>query len=447
MASPTTPPNLIPLANPVPFNLWATTTNRIFYSNIDDPLRAFRTLGSGDPLLPLAFALSVTNDTPARPAIHEIGSGNFFFAKEVIRHAPSLGSYTAYDFSDVSFKTHSNSLPEVLSFKKRGALQARAEITTAHSHVVGVELCDDLPNEFWSCHQGQPVEMWMEMGINPSLQLPHRAANQPWRVNTDPTVQGDLTLPALDANILSELISTGQWNELDNYNPGLLKAIHYGTRQFFPTPLSSIFDKGWRNMPEEFRPVGEKILERYEEDLRQIEEFGNVLHLPTAAIAMLWQMRDLPAPSAVHFFDYGYEFPNSKPAAFMTFQGQVSTPVHFGILKYAAECMGYKVTLEKDRECIQRVTGEDTLIIARIRGLDLHILGPDAEDLLLMEFFGEAARVLSPTAEVSPSTIRGLRVRREVVDHVASRLKRAYTYQDGSYYVRAEVDADAPFGR
>jgi hypothetical protein len=123
----------------------------------------------------------------------------------------------------------------------------------------------------------------------------------------------------------------------------------------------------------------------------------------------------------------------------MTFQGQVSTPVNFGMLKYAAELMGYKVTLEKDREFIQRVTGEDTLIIARIRGLDLHILGPEAEDLLLMEFFGEAARELSPTAEVSPSTIRGLRVRRDVVDDVALRLNRAYTYQDGSYYFRAEV--------
>jgi hypothetical protein len=281
--------------------------------------------------------------------------------------------------------------------------------------------------------------MWMEMGIDPSLRLPHRAADQPWRVNTDPAAQGDLTLPSLDANILSELISTGQWKELDDYNPGLLKAIHYQTRQFFPTQLSSIFEKGWRIMPEAFRPVGEKILERYEEDLECIEEFGNVLHLPTAAIAMLWQLRDLPAPSAVHFFDYGYEFPNSKPAAFMTFQGQVSTPVNFGMLKYAAELMGYKVTLEKDRAFIQRVTGEDTLTIARIRGLDLHILGPEAEDLLLMEFFGEAARELSPTAEVSPSTIRGLRVRRDVVDDVALRLNRAYTYQDGSYYFRAEI--------
>jgi hypothetical protein len=439
MSSPTITPNLVPLANPVPFNLWATTTNRLFYSNTDDPLRAFRTLGSADPLLPLAFALSLTNSEAPRPSIHEIGSGNFFFAKEVIRQAPSLASYTAYDFSDVSFKTHGASLPEMLSFTKRGALQAREEITSPHSHVVGVELCDDLPNEFWSCHQGHPVEMWMEMGIDPSLRLPHRAAHQPWRVNVDPTAQGDLTLPALDANILSDLISTGQWKELDNYNPGLLKAIHYQTRQFFPTSLSSIFDKGWRSMPEEFRSVGEKILERYAEDLKLIEEFGNVLHLPTAAIAMLWQMRDLPAPSALHFFDYGYEFPNSTPAAFMTFQGQVSTPVNFGMLKYAAEQMGYKVTLEKDREFIQRITGEDTLIIARIRGLDLHILGPEAEDVLLMEFFGEAAQDLSPTAEVSPSTIRGLRVRRDVVDDVASRLNRTYTYQDGSYYLRAEV--------
>jgi hypothetical protein len=56
-----------------------------------------------------------------------------------------------------------------------------------------------------------------------------------------------------------------------------------------------------------------------------------------------------------------------------------------------------------------------------------------------MEFFGEAARDLSPTAEVSPSTIRGLRVRRDVVDDVAWRLNRPYTYQDGSYYFRAEV--------
>ena len=439
MQSPTPETNLIPLANPVPFNLWAGTTNRLFYSNVDDPLRAFRTLGSGDPLLPLAFALSVSKDPSLRPSVHEVGSGNFFFAKEVLRHAPSVADYTAYDFSDVSFKTHFDSLPSSLSFVKCGALQARSHITRPGSHLVGVELCDDLPNEFWSCHEGRPVEMWMDMGIDPALRLPHKKGDQPWKVNVSPDEQGDLTMPPLDAALLSTLISSGAWNELDNYNPGLLKAIHYQTRRFMPTELSSIFDKGWRIMPAEFRPVGEQILERYAHDLRSIQEFGNVLHLPTAAIAMLWQMRDLPSPSTVHFFDYGYESPNSNPAAFMTFQGQVSTPVNFGMLKFAAERMGYKVTLEKDREFIQRMTGEDTLIIGRVQGLDLHILGPDAEDLLLMEFFGEACRDLSPSAEVSPSTIRGLRVRREVVERVAQQIHREYRYRDGSYYFRAQL--------
>ena len=439
MRSPTAPPNLIPLSNPVPFNLWASTTNRIFYSNIDDPLRAFRTLGSGDPLLPLAFALSLTNQPGARPAVHEVGSGNFFFARAVCRHAPSLSGYTTYDFSDVSFTTHGASLPKEISFKRCAALQARQHIAGPHAHVVGVELCDDLPNEYWSCHEGRPVEMWMDMAIEPAQHLPHRATKTPCKVTIDAAADGNLTLPPLDAELLSSLISSGQWNELDNYNPGLLKAIRYQTRQFMPTDLSSIFEMGWRIMPESFRPLGEKILERYASDLRSIKQFGNVLHLPTAAIAMLWQMRDLPAPSSVHFFDYGYESPASNPSAFMTFQGQVSTPVNFGILKHPAELMGYKVTLEKDREFIQRVTGKDTLLIARIRGLDLHILGPEAEDLLLMEFFGEAARDLSPTAEVSPSTSRGLRVRRDVVDDVAWRLNRPCTYKDGSYYFRAEV--------
>ena len=439
MHSPTPEPHLVPLANPVPFNLWAGTTNRIFYSNIDDPLRAFRTLGSGDPLLPLVFAKSITSDTSIKPTVHEVGSGNFFFAKEVLRHAKSIAGYNAYDFSDVSFNTHQASLPSSLSFTKCAALNVRPHVNTEASHVVGVELCDDLPNEFWSCYEGNPVEMWMEMGIDPSLRLPHRKNGTPWKVHEDPNSQGDLTLPPLDANLLSSLISSGAWDELDNYNPGLLKAIHYQTRQFFPSGLSSIFTKGWVNMPKDFRPLGEKILERYAGDLRGLPEFGRVLHLPTAAIAMLWQMRDLPPSSAIHFFDYGYEFPTAQPAAYMTFQGQVSTPVNFGLLKQAAELMGYTVTLEKDREFIQRVTGEDTLIIARVRGLDLHILGPDAEDLLLMEFFGDAAHDLSPTAEVSPSTIRGLRVRRAVVDEVARRLNRSYTYQDGSFYFRAEV--------
>jgi hypothetical protein len=423
----------------VPFNLWASTTNRLFYLNVDDPLRAFRTLGSGDPLLPLAFAASVTSDRSTRPTIHEIGSGNFFFAKEVLRNSPSLAGYRTYDFSDVSFMTHGPTLPQELSFTKSGALQVRGHITAAGSHILGVELCDDLPNEFWSSHQGQPAEMWMEMGIDPALSLPPRKTDEPWKVNNDPAHQGDLTLPPLNAGLLSSLISTGAWNELDNYNPGLLKAIHYQTRQFMPTQLSSIFDKGWRIMPENFRPVGESILARYAQDLLAIKEFGNVLHLPTAAISLLWQMRDLPSPAAVHFFDYGYESPDANPAAFMTFQGQVSVPVNFGLLKYAAELMGYRVTLEKDREFIQRVTGEDTLIIARIQGLDLHILGPDAEDLLLMEFFGDAARDLCPTAEISPSSIRGLRVRREAVDRVAQRLNRSYSYRDGSFYFRADL--------
>lgn len=430
---------LIPLTNPVPFNLWAGTTNRLFYSNVDDPLRAFRTLGSGDPLLPLAFAKSITTDETVRPTIHEIGSGNFFFAKEVLRNAPQIARYNAYDFSDVSHTTHGASIPEQISFTKCGALQVRPHIQGGVNHIVGVELCDDLPNEFWSCHEGQPVELWMDMGIDPRLQLPHRKAAGPWKVGVDPQTEGDLTMPPLDASLLSELISTGQWHQLDNYNPGLLKAIHYQTHQFMPTQLSSVFDKGWQMMPSEFRPLGEKILDEYARQLLTVEEFGQVLHLPTAAIAMLWQMRDLPRPSTVHLFDYGYDTPAAKPTAFMTFQGQVSTPVNFGMLTYAAELMGYTVTLEKDRELIQRVTGEDTLTVGRIRGLDLHIFGPEAEDILLMEFFGDAAAAVSPTAVVSPDTIRGLRVRREVVEQVADKIYRSYDYRDGSFYFKAAL--------
>ena len=154
---------------------------------------------------------------------------------------------------------------------------------------------------------------------------------------------------------------------------------------------------------------------------------------------MLWQMRDLPRPSTIHFFDYGYDTPAAKPTAFMTFQGQVSTPVNFGMLTYAAELMGYAVTLEKDRELIQRVTGEDTLTVGRIRGLDLDILGPEMEDTFLVGFFGEAAAEISPTAEVSPSTIRGLRVRRDVVERVAAQINRPYDYRDGSFYFKAAL--------
>jgi hypothetical protein len=192
-------------------------------------------------------------------------------------------------------------------------------------------------------------------------------------------------------------------------------------------------------MPESFRPTGEKILAAYERDLLTLEEPGQILHLPTAAIGMLWQLKDVPRPATIHFFDYGYDSPEANPAAFVTFQGQVSTPVNFGLLKTAAELMGYAVTLEKDREFIGRVTGEDTLIVGRVQGLDLHILGPDAESPLLLEFFGDAAQDLCPTAEVSESTIRGLRVRRSAVEHAAARLNRPYSYKDGSFYFRADL--------
>jgi hypothetical protein len=101
--------------------------------------------------------------------------------------------------------------------------------------------------------------------------------------------------------------------------------------------------------------------------------------------------------------------------------------------------MGYEVTLEKDRELIQRVTGEDTLIVGRIRGLALHILGPEEEDIFLMEFFGEAAADVSPSAVVSPDTIRGLRVRRDVVERLAAKLHRPYDYPDGSFYFKAAL--------
>lgn len=429
---------LIPPANPVPFNLWASQSNALFYKHLDDPLRAFRTLGSADTLLPRAFAQSISHGSTA-PQVHEIGSGNFFFAKKVIESAPSIERYNTYDFSDSSFKAHGHTLPKEIAFANCSALQVPAHIREPGSHIVGVELCDDLPNEFWTYHEGSPWEMWMDIAVDSRLNLPHLGASKIAQVGVPTDMHGDSSLPELTAERLSKLITQGEWEELHNYNAGLLNALHYQTRQFMPTDLNSIYNKGWKIMPPEFRATGDQILDAYRTQLASINEFGQVAHLPTAAIALLWRCKDLPRPSTVHFFDYGYETPASKPAAFMTFQGQVSVPVNFGLLKTAAELMGYRVTLEKDRELIQRVTGEDTLIVGRIQGLDLHILGEEMETALLLGLFGDAAQKLSPDAEVSPSTIRGLRVPRAAAEAAAAEVQREYTYKDGSYYFRAEL--------
>ncbi len=75
----------VPAEHPVPFNLWATHTNKWFYNGLKDPLRAFRTLGSADTLLPAAYASDLRQEALGKNiSIHEIGSGNFFFAKQAM---------------------------------------------------------------------------------------------------------------------------------------------------------------------------------------------------------------------------------------------------------------------------------------------------------------------------------------------------------------------------
>lgn len=180
------------------------------------------------------------------------------------------------------------------------------------------------------------------------------------------------------------------------------------------------------------------ILEEYRQQLETVREFGHIVHLPTAAISLLWQFRDTAPGTKIHFFDYGYEKPSDGVGSFVTFQGQITTPVNFGLLASAAKIMGYRVTLEKDREFIQRTTGHDTMIVGRIQGLDLHILGEQMETSLLLTLFGEAAQRLCPDAEVSGSTIRGLRVPRSAVEAAALAVKRDYSYKDGSFYFCAE---------
>lgn len=418
---------------PVPMNLWAATTNRIFYKQIADPLRCFRTLGSADPLLPKAFATHLKN--AGADAVHEIGSGNFFFARQILNTAPNIREYHTYDFSASSFQTHGSTLPSQIKFHHTPANQVRNMITKNGSQIVGVELCDDLPNEFWTSKDGVLYELYVDIGIDRRLDVPeHEVTEGP----SLPVGVSSIKYPALSAPKLRDIISTVQWHELDNHNPGFLKALHYMTHQFMPSDPARVLERSWMNMPQDFRPVGERIIAEYKKDLLGIQEFGDVVHLPTAAIAMLWRFKDLPGAS-IHFFDYGYES-GTATVPFMNFQGQISVPVNFGMIKKAAEMMGYKVKLQKDREFIQEMTGEDTLVINRIQGLALDRFGPEIEIMAMMTYFADAAKELCPDADVTESNISGLRVRRSDVEKVAKTLGREYSYKDGSYHFCATND-------
>ena len=87
-------PTTLETDNMISLSVLQAVFNNLFYKRDDDPLDLLATLGSADPLLPKAKAIDFLKN-PNTNTIHEIGPGNFHFARVFVDAVkPDPVSYT-----------------------------------------------------------------------------------------------------------------------------------------------------------------------------------------------------------------------------------------------------------------------------------------------------------------------------------------------------------------
>ena len=375
-------PRMLKAQRPIPVSIWQRLANEWYYSGHGDPLKLFGTLGTNDPVLPRAISADLLGREPPVTAVHEIGPGNFHVAKAIMGFVRAQAhrnlQYRCYDAHATSYTYHRHRLPtEGFSFMQKGVESFPALTREQEAvHVLCVELFDDTDTEHALLHKGQeqmlcvlpclPNDTVMESRSLAASQLAHMGDfSQAHALLSD---AGSTGLEKLyDADDIMAMIDGMDIERLRKVHPSFLLRLQYENHAF-PLPLETSIGKRFEQADAPCLRYVRQVMEYFRKQLRSVPD-GNAIGFPVAGVKFLWEMRD-HAGARIDLFDYGYTNADlchrDNPLSCSVFQGQLTSPVNFDLLKYAATECGFDARLEPTEEYILRHTGLDTIPLSRL---------------------------------------------------------------------------------
>lgn len=399
--------------DPLPLSILQSQFNRLFYNRQDVGVKHMCTIGSSDALLPKAAAKDFAANSETRN-VHEIGPGNFNFAMRFVDNTDIEGLvYTCHDFTDRAYGAVKDKLNGKIRFNKTLIHKFFEAVEDDPLYVILVEVLDDTLTEFFIMHEGQEYMVWKQPQIQADLVFPSR-----FLYGKPRELQGDFFLgpcepdPTIsdreyDAGEVIGLLENGRWDELGKVSHAFINLCELGENSFMPIELEFMHDHHWKGTPGSFKEYGDIIIKYVREQLKQQED--QIVSIPLDGLMFLWELSKC---SKVHadFFDYGFE--EVTPGIdFHQYRGQITSPVNFGLMKKAAEWLGFDVTLEKDPDYIKRVLGVDAARLVYIKRALKGLPKPILEELV-HKALSHSVKKLCPEVECRPDNILGMRVER-----------------------------------
>lgn len=443
--------------NVFPMSLFQQKINSLFYSRDDSPLSHFGTLGGGEPLLPRAKAKSIQLSQSDIKTIHEVGPGNFNFARNILDSLNKAGkkiNYVGHDFSDASYAHEKDSLTkqygDSFQFNKASLSEFPSKVKDDPLNMIMVEVLDDTMTEFFARNNDSEYMLWMQPMMKKDFSFfskaemgRYKARNGDFSLETQ-RLHGTLDMKNVySASEIIRIIDDCKWNYLDSIHPDFLKALEYPTREFQKICIDELINTHWRNSSGEFKEYASNVLGYFRSQLKQAPE-SKTLHIPIAGINLFWRLKDRKNLN-IDIFDYGYSNVNSNFADFSLYAGQITSPVNFELLKYSADVLGFNTTLETNSNYIKRMLGFDTVQINYVKGGFRKENFPKKDiPKLLLDIFGEKVKELTPEIEPTEKTIFGCRVQRgfaeDVLEYLKERnfLKPGFELFEGSYHLEIQ---------
>lgn len=416
------------------------------------PLELFDTLGSVDKLLPKASATDYLKNNKGT-AVHEIGPGNFNFATtfvDVVQQSIKDFVYNAHDFSDSTFIHIQERLAPYkgkIIFNKIPISKFSNTVTDEQLYVSLVEVLDDTMTEFVGCSEGLEGMALVRPKMDGHLKFPTKSlAAKEFSATgySSPAVKKLAGVDVPERNYTAKeiiaLLDEGNWDSLEGIHPIFLRYIEYDKQTLlYPIPLEDLLHKYLEIIPGDSSKFQQVIASHFRAQLDGVPE-GYILSIPIAGLHLLWELKDRKE-TTIHFFDYGYADASKLIEPFSTYNGQITAPVNFGLLKNAASWLGYDVQLETNREFIKRNLGEDTLNLAYLQKAFKNSEIPLPVHLLEFDFLREKVIELSPDASPTRENILAHRIHQSDYKEFAQKIQETYgmvaPYEvpEGSYHL------------
>jgi hypothetical protein len=421
------------------------------------PLDFILTLGRDDPLLPRAKAIDFLKNRYS-DTIHEIGSGNFHFARtftDEVQSGIAGLAYNCHDISDITFNLLQEKLAPYqgkINFHKSSLKDFPDDSGDGGLEALLVEVIDDTLTEFFVMHDGKTYILTVRPEMKEGMMCPSLSLAAKRRIEG-----GDFTKPiqnlvakGIDREYSSSEIigfmDTNRWKELENVYPSFLAHIQYKCKEFIPMDINEyMYRYHWKDTSSSFKEYADAILTSYKKQLASVEHADTsepvVVSLPVEGLNFLWKIKDRKKVN-VDFFDYGYDSVEKKIIAYSVHTGQITAPVNFEIMKYAAEALGFKTKLERDHEYIKEHLGHDTIRLNYAARAVQDSIRPDKLGDFMYDMFYNPVKALCPDARCTAANIMGFRVQRldyEVYLQAGKDegiIKPDFCVDEGSYHLK-----------